>query len=911
MTYFRDSVFGRVLDRVATWVCRHPRWFIWPQVALALLGVVYASQHLQLDMTRDHLIGANQPSHRIYLRFRQEFPPQDDLAVLVESAEPERNRQFIERLAARLQPQTRLFADLFYKGDVSTLGRKGLLLAPVAGLEHMRAALHEYRPFIGNFTQTTNFDSLFGLLNAQFRAAAVQTNANTTSLLQALPFLQRILEQAQLNMKLGGSPAGPEIESLFGGGLQAEQQIYVTFEQGHIYLLTVRPSSRAVKTEAIERLRQLISQVQIEVTGVDVGLTGGPVLDYDEMKQSEHDSIVASVAALMLCSLIFIIAYQQVERPLKAALCLLIGLGYTMGYTTLAIGHLNILSVTFAPMLIGLAIDFGVHFITRYEEEMRHRRTPCEAVNKATVFTGLGILTGGMTTAGAFLAMALTHFKGIREMGLISGGGLLLCLVPMMTTLAALLLYGRQNKRDFQLGPLGQRRMRLENLWLQRPGWVMAGTVGLCGLAAWQFPKVHFDYNLLHMQSQRLPSVMCEKRLLRAGGPASMFAEVMADSAAQARDYERRVKSLPAVANVDSAADWFGDDQERKLALLRDIKNELSGIRFARLDRGPINVDSLGTTLFALSGYLGLAADHARREEPALADQLSAFRQTIQEFRRDLLSASPEALERLAGLQQALFENVHRTFAALRNQDASGSMRVQDLPAALRDRFIGRTGKLLLQVYPHKDLWNHENQREFIQQLTAVLPADRVTGMPVELYDYVTLLKESYEYAALYALGAIVVMVFIHFRSLVAVMLSLLPVAIGATWLLGVMGATGVPFNPANIMTLPLIVGIGVTNGIQVLNRFAEEQNPRIFAKSTGKAVLVSGLTSLAGFATLIMAKHQGIRSLGEVMSVGIAACMIAGLTFLPALLCLLMRTGWRLGRRALPQTARRVAAGR
>jgi predicted RND superfamily exporter protein len=161
--------------------------------------------------------------------------------------------------------------------------------------------------------------------------------------------------------------------------------------------------------------------------------------------------------------------------------------------------------------------------------------------------------------------------------------------------------------------------------------------------------------------------------------------------------------------------------------------------------------------------------------------------------------------------------------------------------------------------------------------------------------EYTTLLKNSYEQAAWYSLGAIIVLVFIHFHTLLSVVLALLPVAIGTIWMIGLMGWTGIPFNPANIMTLPLVIGIGVTNGIHILNRFAEEKTPSILSKSTGKAVLVSGLTAIAGFGSLMLAKHQGIRSLGYVMSIGIAACMLAGLTFLPALLKLLIDSGWSL----------------
>jgi hypothetical protein len=160
----------------------------------------------------------------------------------------------------------------------------------------------------------------------------------------------------------------------------------------------------------------------------------------------------------------------------------------------------------------------------------------------------------------------------------------------------------------------------------------------------------------------------------------------------------------------------------------------------------------------------------------------------------------------------------------------------------------------------------------------------------VQLYEYETLLKDSYVQAAWYALAAIALMVLIHFRSLTAVVLALVPVGIGTLWLAGLMGWAGVPVNLANIMTLPLVIGIGVTNGIHILNRYAEEGTPNILSRSTGKAVLVSGLTAIAGFGSLMLAQHRGIRSLGFVMSVGIAMCMIAALTLLPALLNLIPR---------------------
>jgi preprotein translocase subunit SecF len=280
------------------------------------------------------------------------------------------------------------------------------------------------------------------------------------------------------------------------------------------------------------------------------------------------------------------------------------------------------------------------------------------------------------------------------------------------------------------------------------------------------------------------------------------------------------------------------------------------------------------------------------KTDAALTKQLEALRQAVGDLRKQMLGGTDANVQsnsfKLAGYQRALFDDVRGTFQALKSQESDSPLRVSDLPQALRDRFVGVTGKYLLMVYPKKDVWKRENQKEFIDQVQTVYP--NVTGTPVQLYHYTELLKRSYEEAARYSLIAIVILVLFHFRSALCVALALVPVGVGFLWLGGLMGAFDVQLNPANIMTLPLVIGIGVTNGIHILNRYAEEQTANILARSTGKAVLVSGLTAIAGFGSLILAKHQGIQSLGYVMSGGLATCMIAGLTFLPALLTLLTR---------------------
>ena len=894
-----DSLLARLLGRLTAAVIRYPRWFIYPQALLFVICVLYTIGYLKADMNRDHLVGPNHKNQQNYLRLQKEFPFQgNDLVVVVESGNIELNRQYVERIAAKMQAETNLFADIFYQQDPSVMGARALLFATTNDLVALKGQLDDALPVLGHFTPTTNLISFFEEINTEFRTAPRETNAQTESLVQAIPALTTVVKQATDSLQLGGTPPGPSLASLFNAG--SETNIYITYDHGRYFLVRSRAQTDALNIPAIERLRQLIGQTQSEVPGVNVGLIGEPVLDYDEMRQSQKDVTLASIVSLILCGMIFIYGYNETGRPLKANLCLIVGLAYTLAFATLTIGHLNILTVTFVPMLIGLAIDFGVHLITRYEEELRHGRTQEVAMNKAMVFTGQGIFTGGLTTAGAFLAMAFTHFRGIQEMGIICGGGLLLCLIPMMTMLPALLLRGRQNIID--QSHLSTRedeaRARIENIWLQRPVLVIAVIGVLCALAILASRRVYFDYNLQKLQSVGLPSVVFEEKLFAAAEQSLLYCAVVADSVTNAIDLEKRINGLSTVADMEPPVSLLDDFSRpispQKLALIRQIKRELAPLKFGVPDLNPVNINALSATLYSLYGYLGAALQEIGDSDPEMARQFVALRNAIEELRKVMLQGNAPDLvqhaQKLAEFQQALFKEMRSTFEVLQHQDDSAPLHLTDLPPALRNQFVGVTGKILLQVYPNIDVWQRDNQEKFIGQLRAVDPD--VTGTPVQLYEFEELLKNSYLQAAWYSLAAIALLVLFHFRSISSVILALLPVAIGTLWLLGIMGWTSLPFNPANIMTLPLVIGIGVTNGIHVLNRFAEERTPSILARSTGKAVLVSGLTAIAGFGSLILAKDRGIHSLGCIMSIGIATCMIAGLTFLPAVLNLLGR--WR-----------------
>lgn len=907
-----SSFAARILRILAAVVCKYPKAFLLPQIFLFFASVFYTIQNLEFHTDRNALVDADEPYHRNYLDYKANFDREDDIIAVVESGDAEKNRQFVERLGARLNAEPELFSGVFYKGDLEKLGRKALFFPKEDSvIQEMSEQIRQARPMLEAFQRVNSLESLLNEVNRQFRTAEPEDAA----LVDALPALQRILSQADAALSRQGAPPSPDTETLFNPDPQALQKKYLTFAAGKIYLLAARPAAPERKKEAVARLRELTEAVQVEVPGINVGVTGETVLALDEMRQSQTDSLAASCVSLALVTLIFSFCYQETGRPIKATLCLIIGLGYTMGYTTLLVGRLNILTIAFLPMLIGLAIDFGIHLITRYEEELRRGACAETAIQKSLIHTGQGIFTGCLTTAGAFCAMALTEFQGVQEMGWITGGGLILTLIPMMTVLPVLLLRGRQNALDQQISPPQipkNRRAAVEQIWLRRPKQTLAVGLLLTGIALAQLPKIRFDYNLLNMQAENLPAVQYEKKLIQEADKSVIFALVIADSLEQAKTLEPEIRRLPSVADVDSVTRFLSAPQARRLETIRHLQQESAKIQFAAPASKPVHLDELSQALTFFQCYLSLAAQAVEEtvasSNPPSRQQLQkiaanvavskaetfrALEATAGRLQRNMRLLPPQqASQQLAAFQNALFNDLRQTFGALANQDASAPPTADDLPSNLRKRFIGKSGQHLLQVYPKENLWERVHQKTFVQDLRNLAARLKnppiVTGTPVQLLEYTSLLKRSYEETALYALAVIAVLALLHFRSWLVVLLALLPVALGSLWLLGLMGIFNIPFNPANIMTLPLVIGIGVTNGIHILNRYREEQRPELLSKSTGKAVLVSGLTTMAGFGSLLLAHHHGIQSLGLVMTVGVFACMTAGLAILPCLLQLL-----------------------
>ena len=296
-----DTILAQALACLARMVFRHKKFIIYSQVVLFVFSVLITYKFLKFDTNRDNLVGQNEKYQHAFLDYKREFPSQDVLAVVIESEDIEKNRQFIERLGAKVLDQPTYFANVISNNDAEMLGRKALLFVPETELVELRNQLNGYVPFIEKFGQTTNLVSFFDLINHEIRTTPRETNAQTESLIAALPALERILAQADASLHRPGTPPTPGVTALFDPTGSAVTNVYVTYDNAKLFVLTAQPTTvkplpDPIKTgkaqddhngDCVQKLRDLVAESRIEVPGVNAGVTGMPVLDYDEMVQSQ------------------------------------------------------------------------------------------------------------------------------------------------------------------------------------------------------------------------------------------------------------------------------------------------------------------------------------------------------------------------------------------------------------------------------------------------------------------------------------------------------------------------------------------------------------------------------------------------------------------------------------------------
>ncbi|MEI8064753.1 MAG: MMPL family transporter, partial [Verrucomicrobiota bacterium] len=292
--------------------------------------------------------------------------------------------------------------------------------------------------------------------------------------------------------------------------------------------------------------------------------------------------------------------------------------------------------------------------------------------------------------------------------------------------------------------------------------------------------------------------------------------------------------------------------------------------------------------------YAGkLAREAAGRGDRQAEKVLTNLVETVKDVRAKLQAAEPAQLTQRLGAYEKRFYADLKTQLALLAKQSDRPMTVADVTPGLQRVLVGKTGKFLVRVFPKDNIWERQPLMKFVREVQTVAP--KVTGTPLGLYEFIEILQRGYIKAALWAFLIIAIMVFVDLRGWLATLLTLVPLVTGTIWMMGAMAVLHIRFNPANILTLPLMVGIGVAYGVYIIQRYREDGEASFYGKSTGRAVMLSALTSVIAFGSLLTGAHRGICSLGLVMTIGVLACLVSTLTLLPALLEIAKRKNWKV----------------
>ncbi|GIX46173.1 MAG: hypothetical protein KatS3mg131_0384 [Candidatus Tectimicrobiota bacterium] len=572
-----------------------------------------------------------------------------------------------------------------------------------------------------------------GLLGAEGAAGpAAGTQTQNVSFLTAL-----FTEMAQVL----AAPASYVYRSPWGRFFLDEDDLwasdgYLTAQGGRLLFVLVegRPATGFVKHAApLQALRAHLRAVQQEFPEVEAGVTGGNALAADEMLVSQRDMQLATGLALLGVAVLFILTFREVRRPLLVVATLVVAVAWSLGFTTLTVGHLNILSVAFTPILIGLGIDFGIHLLARYAEERARGAAFAPALEAAYRLTGPGVIMAALTTALAFYAVMLTNFRGLAELGFIAGSGVLLCLLASWTVLPALLALSERQRPGrvgiWQPQPLDPLRP------LRRyPRTVLAG-LGLVTLAGvvW-LPKPQFDYNLLRLQARGTESVVWEHRLLAEAERSSWYAVSRATSLPELYRKQEAFRALPVVERVESLASLLPPDQPQRLQRVAALAPYVEPLHGKWDEAEPVDLEELALLLDKIRFKLQRPpAEWDPRQRPSEA-QLRAAREAllaVQDHLQRLPAAQAQAaLERL---QQLLLADMADKLSLLRRNVHPTPVTLDDIPPLLRQRFVSPEGTYLLRIFARDNIWEREPMAAFVTQLQAVDP--EVSGPPVVAYE--------------------------------------------------------------------------------------------------------------------------------------------------------------------------------
>jgi uncharacterized protein len=650
----------------------------------------------------------------------------------------------------------------------------------------------------------------------------------------------------------------------------------------------VRPVVRSIR-EARDRA---ISRADAPSVRADV--TGLPALVTDELAMIERDLAVTSIASSVALFLTLFWAFRSFRQSLVSFLPLGFGTLVTFGVVQLVLGKLNLITASFTSVLLGLG-DFGVHIQTRYSELLRKGESPKDAMEKAMLGAGPGLVVGTITTAVAFLTCIVTEFTAFAELGFITSVGLVVMLAGtyLLVPSAVLLLLGKKPRPSPELP--GFRRLAC--FVRAHPRKILAASILSALVIALWIPGLRFNGRYFDFLPKDTESARGLAELSKDDIVSPFVANVRVSSVEEARSVAAALREKKdTVASVETPSDLLPELTPARLAALKKVLAALevdgAPIDFTAISERAVNREALLKSIGGLVDTFDevqFAAKNGGRETAPI----EAAKGKLKSLMEVVKSADAAKLD---AVQRKLFQLLARATGAARRVVDRGAYLPEDLPPAFQHRFVSKDRtELALFVHPRGDIWEVARAERFTADVTSV--SDRTSGIATTLAEHPKMIIRGFERATLLSAVLVVVILAVSFRRVSDVLVAGFPLVLGTLIMLGAIPLMGLDFNHANMVVLPLLLGLGVDAAAHIMSRFRQSQEEHGGVASlddtlagTGSAVFVAALTTVWGFSVMMLAEYRAMFGIGLIMTVGMSATLVLSLVTLPATLVLLKK---------------------
>jgi predicted RND superfamily exporter protein len=906
MTAAADTRRMRLLGRWGEWACRH-----WAKALLFALGITLVLgsgiSRLKLELSFYSIMPKGSQQVRDLKKITESFPAANSIVAVLEAdaKDPDAEKQVtraVDALAAEIsRPEYAPYvARVQSRLDLEFFRSHGLMLSEEEDIERLRRLFSDLNlvPF---------FRSLNDDFEREYSGNEEKLSEDEAEAAAQIEGLAGLLDLAA-RAAGGAAPGAEEIDAgldrfLFGSP-------YFLSRDNSRALLIIQPTfdinDIEIYTSFVPRLERIVKQRAAEL-GVSAGLTGLLVVGKDEMETSERGLAVSMLIAVVLILALLIVSFRMYAVPLIAGIPLILGLVWTAGLTGWALSRLNIMTAMYMVALLGLGIDYAIHLLTNFTQERSAGSGVPAALSASMRKSGSGILTGALTTAIAFFALTVAESEVVRELGLVAGMGILAELASMFILIPALL--GLRARRL-------EKRGKAEPAFLARlsPGYGFMAALGArikglpllallvpltCGLLlATRAGRVEVEGNLMNMEARGLESVELQDLMVDEFGMAPDLLSVTGPDLEELRSLAKKLEKLASVKEVESLAAFYPSaaDQERRAVLAREFSAATAPLAAGNgLDAGELagEIRRLEDNLLEMSdlAFMGGLSRLQHTLENITGRDDSGARVSESGLHRLLAALSPEGntdaggTSGLTGFQSRFVPLLKEKLLAM---SSAQRITLDMVPAEWRDSYLSADGRdFLLNILPAGNPW----QRRYREILTAQVGTvtGKATGMVLAADQMIQIAEQDGLRAAVVALLVIFAVLVLDFRNVKLSLLTLFPLLLSIVSLFGIMALAGIKFDFINIIAVPLLIGIGVDDAVHFNHRYLLEGPGRMDAviAATGKAVLLTSLTTIIGFASFIPSVMRAMRSTGIVLSLAMALAFIFSVTFHPAALLL------------------------